>query len=100
MRTLRIYIVEDEPLIAESICIALKKQGHIIIGVSDNSKEAEQAISRIQPDLVLVDIQLKGKSNGLELALFLENNTIPFMYLTSQTDAQTIAHASSSCLSH
>ncbi len=90
MKALKIYIVEDEPLIVATITSALKKQGFHVIGDSDEFDEALPAIDKNQPDLVLLDIQLEGTKDGIDLAIELDKRAIPYLYLTSQTDPETI----------
>ena len=69
---MKIYIVEDEPLIAETIKIALTKEGFEICGISDNAKEALFDIEQLHPDLILVDITLDGKMDGIEMVKHLK----------------------------
>ena len=90
MKKLRIYIVEDEPLIVMTIESMLKKNGFIVTGNSDNATIALKKINNIRPDLVLIDILLNQKLDGIDLALELDKIEIPYMYLTSQTDPKTI----------
>ncbi|MCB0457088.1 MAG: response regulator [Flavobacteriaceae bacterium] len=90
MKSLTIYIVEDEPLITATIEIALKKQGFKVIGDSDEYENALEEIDKLVPDLVLLDIQLEGVKDGVDLAQQLDDRKIPYLYLTSQTDPQTI----------
>ncbi|MEZ4777844.1 MAG: LytTR family transcriptional regulator DNA-binding domain-containing protein [Flavobacteriaceae bacterium] len=90
MKSLTIYIVEDEPLITATIDTALKKQGFTVCGDSDEYDEALEAIDKLRPDLVLLDIQLEGTKDGIDLAKQLDLCKIPYLYLTSQTDPQTI----------
>lgn len=91
MKKLKIYIVEDEPLIVATITSALKKQGFQVLGDSDSYAEGLDAISKTRPDLVLLDIQLEGEKDGIDLALELDIRKQPYLFLTSQTDPQTIA---------
>ena len=91
MQKLSILIVEDEPLIAATIETALKKQGFYVIGDVETYEEALTEISTSKPDLVLVDIQLEGEKDGIDLATALDKRYIPYLYLTSQTDPSTIS---------
>ncbi len=91
----RVYIVEDEPLISATITVALKKHGFTILGDTDNTIDAKREIGLFQPDLVLVDIQLEGEDSGINLARDLEVLRIPYFYLTSQTDPKTLAEVKS-----
>ncbi len=90
MKSLRVYIVEDEPLIAATIETALEKQGFQVVGDAENYEEAILGIREQRPDLVLVDIQLEGDKDGIHLAEELDRRNIPYLYLTSQTDPTTI----------
>lgn len=90
MSPLKIYIVEDDPLISFTIETALKKQGYSICGSADNFEEAIEGIKQKSPDLILVDIQLDGNKDGVDLADKLDLLQIPYLYLTSQTDPHTI----------
>ena len=90
MKSLNIYNVEDEPLIVATIETALKKQGLKVLGDSDEYKLALREIEQLRPDLVLLDIQLEGDEDGIDLAIQLDNMLIPYLYLTSQTDPETI----------
>jgi DNA-binding LytR/AlgR family response regulator len=85
-----IYIVEDEPLIAATIETMLLKQGFEVIGDAESAEVALKQIETLKPDLVLVDIMLEGNKDGIDLALALEVLGNPYVYLTSQTDPNTI----------
>ncbi|ARV11576.1 hypothetical protein BTO09_04135 [Gilvibacter sp. SZ-19] len=88
--SLKILIVEDEPLIAVTIETALEKQGYQVIGDADSFESAVELLGQKQADLVLLDIQLEGDQDGIELARELDKRTIPYLFLTSQTDPNTI----------
>lgn len=87
----KIYIIEDEPLIAETIKTALEKEGYVIVGMTDNGKEALFDIEHLQPDLILVDITLEGKMDGIEMVEHLRKKIeIPYIFLTSHSDDNTL----------
>jgi DNA-binding LytR/AlgR family response regulator len=90
LKSLNIYIVEDEPLIVSTIEVALRKQGFYALGNTDNFKSAIKDIERLNPDLVLIDIQLEGHKDGVDLALELDKIQQPYLFLSSQTDPSTI----------
>jgi DNA-binding LytR/AlgR family response regulator len=90
LKSLNIYIVEDEPLIVSTIEVALRKQGFYALGNTDNFKSAIKDIERLNPDLVLIDIQLEGRKDGVDLALELDKIQQPYLFLSSQTDPSTI----------
>jgi len=87
----KIYIVEDDPIIAATIETALEKQGYTVIGDGEDFDTARAQIAELQPDLILLDIQLEGDKDGIDLAVQLDKQNIPYLFLTSQTDPNTIA---------
>lgn len=89
--SIKIYIIEDEPLIAETIKTALEKVGYTIVGMTDNGKEALFDIEELEPDLILVDITLEGKMDGIEMVEHLRKKSeVPFIFLTSHSDDNTL----------
>jgi len=89
--TKKIFIVEDEPLIADTIAHSLSKEGYTVCGIADNAKEALYDIDELKPDLILLDINIIGEITGIELAEKINKKfKIPFIYLTSLTDKSTI----------
>lgn len=91
MKNLSIYIVEDEPLIVMNLTMALKKNGISIAGSSDEYEEAIEDIELEKPSLVLLDIQIQSEKDGVDIAVWLEERNIPFLFLTSQTDPVTLS---------
>jgi YesN/AraC family two-component response regulator len=92
-----ILVVEDEFLIANDIKNILSDNGYeVIINVS-NVVKAKEIIEMYKPQLVLLDIQLKGEEDGIDLGNYLLNlDTIPFLYLTSFADEVTLNRAKKS----
>jgi AmiR/NasT family two-component response regulator len=91
---LRIFIVEDEPITAEDIEYLLINCGYTVVGNEDSGKKAYQKILETMPDLVLMDIKLKGKTDGVEVAaLVREGFDIPIVYLTAYADNETLERA-------
>lgn len=91
---LKILIVEDELLIAEDIRMQLVQLGYQICGMAVSYMEAMELIMEDLPDLVLLDINIKGDKDGIELGHFLHFEVeIPFIYLTSHSDSKTLARA-------
>ena len=91
MKSLNIYIVEDEPLIVSTIEVALRKQGFYAIGDAEDYHTALRDIELLKPDLALIDIQLSGEKDGVDLATELDKRKQPYLFLSSQTDPDTIA---------
>ncbi|NQX76608.1 response regulator [Gilvibacter sp.] len=88
--SIKILIVEDEPLIAVTIETALEKQGYRVIGDADSYESAQKVLAQNSVDLVLLDIQLDGEKDGIDLAAHLDRQRIPYLFLTSQADPNTI----------
>jgi len=95
MTSYKILLVEDEVLIADNIKRFLNKQGHQVVGIAINYKEAIQAYLAAAPDIVLLDIRLSGAKSGIDVARFIQKqeNPRPFIFLTSQMDRKNIQAA-------
>ena len=93
---MRILIVEDEPLIATDIELTLTEAGHTVVGITHTSVKAFDMIHSRKPDLVLLDIAIKGDKNGIDIGRFLHSElNIPFIYITSFADKNTLEEAKS-----
>lgn len=91
---LKIIIVEDEPLIASDIEFTIKEAGHSVLGVANSSIKALDMINTRKPDLVLLDISIKGEESGIDIGNQLKTKySIPFIYITSFADQKTLAMA-------
>ena len=90
MNSFSFYIVEDEPLITATIANMLKKQGYKVMGDSEEHDRALLEIELLQPDIVLLDIRLEGKKDGIELALELDKLHVKYIFLSSLADSQTM----------
>jgi DNA-binding LytR/AlgR family response regulator len=94
MKVLKIGIVEDELVIARTILSTLEKLGYSHCGPAINYTEAMEMLERDKPDLLLLDIQLSGKKDGIDVAQKLnELYQVPFIFLTANSDAETIDRA-------
>ena len=86
----KILVVEHEILIASEIKKILSDDFEVFINIV-NYSEAIEAIKKIQPDLVLINVNIKGLKDGIELGKSLLNyDHIPFIYITSHIDAVTM----------
>jgi len=94
MKDIKILIVEDEIIVAEDIKDSLEELGYIITAIADSGEQAIQEATITQPDLVLMDIRLKGKIDGIQASETIWNNfKIPIVYLTANSDISTIKRA-------
>ena len=87
MEKKKILIVEDEGIIALDIKKGLESLGYLVSGIIDSGEKAIEEVKRIKPDLILMDIVLKGRINGMDASIsigkFLD---IPVIYITSLFD--------------
>ena len=68
MEKLNIFIVEDESIVAKDIQNSLTKLGYNVVGMANNGKDAVEKIIEMKPDLVLMDIMIKGNMTGIEVS--------------------------------
>lgn len=94
MTTARILIVENERLVAQGLSRRLSALGHTIVGLATSGEEAMTQADALQPDVVLMDIGLRGAMDGIATARRIRARApIPIIYLSASTDAQTVARA-------
>jgi len=91
---LRALIVEDEALIAEELRERLSRLGFSIIAAVDSADQGIAIAIRERPDLVLMDIRLKGEKDGLQAAEEIRRQVdVPIVYLTAYSDRPTVDRA-------
>ncbi len=91
-----IFIVEDNPIIADLISWRLTEMGYQVAGLAEDSDEVVERVGSIQPDLILMDINLPGDKDGIELAKEIkEKYNIPIVYISSILDDAVIERAKS-----
>lgn len=91
---LNVLIVEDELIVAEEIRECLLQAGYHVIDAVPSSDEALQIIRNEQLDLVLLDVNIKGKLDGIELATQIrKTKDCPIVFLTAYSDQETIERA-------
>lgn len=96
MEKVKVFIVEDEVIIAESIVRMVEKVGYTCVGRAIRAKKALDKMLELKPDIALLDINLKGEESGIWLAGELQKSLgIPFIYMTSFGDKKTIEEAAS-----
>ena len=94
MSKTKILIVEDESIVAKDIQFSLNKLGYAVCGIASSSDKAIDLAGKEQPDLVLMDIMLKGDINGIDTALKMkELFTVPVIFLTAYADEATLEKA-------
>lgn len=93
MNIKKILVVEDEFIIADVLVNILKSALYEVCGVADSMKEALSIIDAHRPDFVLVDIFLKGRSTGIDLAHRLMEMDIPFIYISANANQNVLEAA-------
>lgn len=94
MNPIKILVVEDEVIVAEDIGFRLKKLGYIVTATVASGEEAIEKVAENRPDLVLMDIVLKGDMDGVTAAEKIRNRVdIPIVFLTAYADDQTLQRA-------
>jgi two-component system response regulator LytT len=94
MSKTNILVVEDESIVAKDIQHSLKKLGYTVVGICSNGEDAIKTAEELKPDLVLMDIMLKGDMSGIEAASYIrEKFNIPIIYLTAYADESTLSKA-------
>jgi two-component system, cell cycle sensor histidine kinase and response regulator CckA len=95
-RSPSILIVEDEKIVAKDLEKSLRRMGYEVAAAVDSAAEAAEAADERCPDLVLMDIHLKGELDGIEAARLLRRRfDVPIIYLTAFADEGTVARARS-----
>lgn len=94
---LRVLVVEDEALIAEEIADRLTQVGCEILRIVDTGYAAVEAALSLRPDLILMDIRLKGELDGIQATdLIHQRFHVPVVYLTAHSDQATLQRAKAS----
>jgi DNA-binding NtrC family response regulator len=91
----KILIVEDEFIVANDLSIILENAGYDVCGIADSVEEAREMIGKYQPELVLLDIHLKGLLTGIDLAKELAEQNIAFVYLSANSNQKILEEAKS-----
>ena len=94
MKKKQILIVEDERIVADDIKMSLERLGYVVSSIAFSGKEATKKAEELHPDLVLMDIVLKGEMTGIETAGIIHSRfDIPVVYLSAYADDKTLERA-------
>lgn len=94
MFSVKIGVVEDEMIIAASIVSTLKKLNYLVPTPASSYFEALEMIEKEQPHLLLLDINLGGQKDGIDVAEFVRaNHQLPIIFLTANSDTKTVQRA-------
>jgi PAS domain S-box-containing protein len=90
----KILVVEDERITAEDIKLGLQDAGFVVPAIVDSGEKAIKKAEDLKPDMVLMDIKLKGEMDGIEAAAQIRKlYNIPVIYLTAYSDEATVQRA-------
>ena len=94
MRQPKILVVEDESIVAIDLEETLQEMGYEVTGIVASGEAAIEKSAQQKPDLVLMDIMLQGKVDGITAAATIrEQAKIPVIFLTSHADSATLERA-------
>lgn len=87
----KVLVVEDESIVAKDIQNILLKNNFEITGVANNADTALNYLSQNVPDVILMDIMIKGNMSGIELSHKIkEEYDVPIIFLTAYSDSSTL----------
>lgn len=90
MEEVRILIVEDEAIVSLEIQLRLKSMGYNVCGICSSGEKALELAEKTRPNLILMDIKLKGQMNGIEIADIIKDKyLIPSIFITAFSDEGT-----------
>ncbi len=91
----RIMIIEDDLLLLLVEERLVKRLGYQVVGTASDGVVALSMIRKVKPDILLVDINIKGKLNGVDIIenLMLDGEHIPVIYLTGEQDPELVNRA-------
>ena len=93
MAGIKIVLVEDDWIIAKEIAYTLQDLGFEVVGTYDTGEEGLRQIASLQPDMVLLDIDLGGDLSGIDVGRQLKEAKVPFIFLTALADSHTVQQA-------
>ncbi|WAC12463.1 sigma-54-dependent transcriptional regulator [Dyadobacter pollutisoli] len=86
---LKVFIVEDQFIEANDLQLILESAGHFVCGIAKSVTTALEFLKTNKPDIVLLDIFLRGPQTGIDLALTLTTENIPFIFISANSDPST-----------
>jgi two-component system, response regulator PdtaR len=93
-RQISILVVEDDPNVSTVLSARLESLGYRVCGTAETGLEAVSGVFRHHPDLVTMDILLKGEMNGIEAATKIaERSDVPIIYMTCLSDQKVFERA-------
>ena len=92
--THRIYIIEDEAIVAHDLKVNLENLGYQVLGIAHDSIKALQQIPELKPDIVLSDIRLRDGCDGIEIMREINKRmAVPVILISAYSDKETLRRA-------
>ncbi|MBD2496990.1 response regulator [Nostoc sp. FACHB-280] len=93
-KTVKVLVVEDEYILAINLQESLESLGYTVIDIADTAEDAIEKATAMRPTLILMDIRLRGESDGIQAAEAIWNDLqIPIIYVTGHSDQSTVERA-------
>ena len=94
MDQVKVLIVEDEPIVSMDLRYKLEDLGYRVTAEIASGEEVVDEVSRLRPDVVLMDIRLSGAMDGIDAAAQIRDQVdVPVVYLTAYADEDTLERA-------
>lgn len=93
MKLMKIFVIEDEAIIRMDIEEKLHSLGYEVVGSASSGEAAIENAVKLRPDLVLMDIKIEGKMDGIEAADHIKQLGIPVVFVTAFVDEETLKRA-------
>lgn len=91
----RIQVVEDEGIVALDLRHTLQRLGYVVTGIAASGEQAIKQVTETPPDLILMDVSLKGEMSGIEAAKKIRTKlNVPIIFVTAFRDDATVAEVS------
>lgn len=93
---MKILIIEDDRLISLMLSKMVQKMGHEVVAIHAEGEKAITSVNELQVDLILMDIMLEGKIDGIQtMHAIQQHHTVPVIYITGNSDDSTKNRAAS-----
>jgi CheY-like chemotaxis protein len=90
-RRLRLLVVEDDALIAMDLALSISELGGQVVAVAVTGQDAVRLVDEFAPDVVLMDVRLRGEPDGIEAAQVIQRRgRTPVVFVTGNSDADTM----------
>jgi len=91
---IQVLVVEDEYILAINLQETLESIGYVVVDIADSGEAAIEKANELRPNLILMDIRLRGEIDGIEAAEKIWNQlNIPIIYVTGHSDKSTVERA-------